>query len=173
MRSLRRWSLAAKLAMVGMPLVVLAMAAIVVTLWVSFQLDGGAAALNEAGRMRMQAYRLSLSVAQGRQSDVQVQVQMFDRSLDLLISSGRHDGRVHPHPDVRLELISFAELTVRCSPSAHRNTEVDRRIDLRLPPHERARSRHRHVRMVGKPDRSDHSFWNTHGMLANARWKMC
>lgn len=84
MKPVRRWSLAAKLAMVGMPLVVLAMVAIVVTLWVSFQLDGGAAALNEAGRMRMQAYRLSLSVAQGRQADVQVQVQAFDRSLALL-----------------------------------------------------------------------------------------
>lgn len=84
MKSPRRWSLAAKLAMVGMPLVVLAMAAVVVTLWVSFQLDGGAAALNEAGRMRMQAYRLSLSVAQGRQVDVQAQVQAFDRSLTLL-----------------------------------------------------------------------------------------
>ena len=32
------------------------------TLWVSWQLDGGAAAVNEAGRMRMQAYRMSLSV---------------------------------------------------------------------------------------------------------------
>lgn len=84
MKSPRRWSLAAKLAMVGMPLVLLAMVAIVVTLWVSFQLDGGAAALNEAGRMRMQAYRLSLSVAQGRQSDVESQVQAFDRSLSLL-----------------------------------------------------------------------------------------
>ena len=35
------------------------------TLWVSWQLDGGAAAVNEAGRMRMQTYRLSLSLATG------------------------------------------------------------------------------------------------------------
>lgn len=84
MKSPRRWSLAAKLAMVGMPLVVLAIVAIVVTLWVSFQLDGGAAALNEAGRMRMQAYRLSLSVAQGREADVQAQVATFEYSLALL-----------------------------------------------------------------------------------------
>jgi two-component system nitrate/nitrite sensor histidine kinase NarX len=34
----------------------------VVTLWVSWQLDGGAAAVNEAGRMRMQSYRMALSI---------------------------------------------------------------------------------------------------------------
>ena len=32
------------------------------TLWVSWQLDGGAAAVNEAGRLRMQAYRMAMSV---------------------------------------------------------------------------------------------------------------
>lgn len=83
-RVMRRWSLAAKLAAVGTPLVVLALVAIVVTLWVSFQLDGGAAALNEAGRMRMQAYRLSLSVAQADAAAMAVQVEEFDRSLALL-----------------------------------------------------------------------------------------
>jgi two-component system nitrate/nitrite sensor histidine kinase NarX len=83
---MRRWSLAAKLAFLGVPLVVLALVAIVVTLWVSFQLDGGAAALNEAGRMRMQAYRLSLSVAQGARGEIKSQVEEFDRSLTLLRS---------------------------------------------------------------------------------------
>jgi two-component system nitrate/nitrite sensor histidine kinase NarX len=33
--------------------------ALLSTLWVSWQLDGGAAAVNEAGRMRMQAYRMA------------------------------------------------------------------------------------------------------------------
>ena len=38
------------------------LASIGLTLWVTWQLEGGAAAVNEAGRMRMQAYRLSLSI---------------------------------------------------------------------------------------------------------------
>ena len=84
MGAVRRWSLAGKLAFLGVPLVVLALVTIVVTLWVSFQLHGGAAALNEAGRMRMQAYRLSLSIAQGAQDDIRTQVQEFERSLALL-----------------------------------------------------------------------------------------
>ena len=55
------------------------------TLWVSWQLDGGAAAVNEAGRMRMQAYRMSLSVGLGAADTVlQYQVKEFDRSMLLL-----------------------------------------------------------------------------------------
>lgn len=51
-----RWSLGAKLAAVGLPFMVLGLLVTALTLWVSWQLDGGAAAVNEAGRMRMQAY---------------------------------------------------------------------------------------------------------------------
>ena len=58
----RHWSLGVKLALVGAPFLLLAFLIIAITLWVSWQLDGGAAAVNEAGRMRMQAYRLSLSI---------------------------------------------------------------------------------------------------------------
>jgi two-component system nitrate/nitrite sensor histidine kinase NarX len=47
----RRWNLGAKLALVALPFMLLAIAA---TLWVSWQLEGGAAPVNEAGRMRMQ-----------------------------------------------------------------------------------------------------------------------
>ena len=58
------------------------------TLWVSWQLDGGAAAVNEAGRMRMQAYRMSLSVGLGHADTVlQDQIKEFDRSM-LLLRSG-------------------------------------------------------------------------------------
>lgn len=57
---------------------------ITATLWVSWQLDGGAAALNEAGRMRMQGYRLSLSVSTGDQAAVTQQVADFEASLALL-----------------------------------------------------------------------------------------
>ena len=59
----RQWNLGAKLALVATPFLVLTLLAIAATLWVSWQLEGGAAAVNEAGRMRMQTYRLSLSLA--------------------------------------------------------------------------------------------------------------
>lgn len=56
-----RWPLAGKLLAVGTTLLVLALASIGLTLWVSWQLEGGAAAVNEAGRMRMESYRLALA----------------------------------------------------------------------------------------------------------------
>ena len=76
-----RWSLGAKLAMVGMPFLVLALLSTVATLWVSWQLDGGAAAVNEAGRMRMQAYRMALVVGEGKSPELPQLVSEFDRSL--------------------------------------------------------------------------------------------
>src|SRR5262245_35929409 len=48
-----------KLLATGLALLLLALASISLTLWVSWQLEGGAAAVNEAGRMRMLSYRLS------------------------------------------------------------------------------------------------------------------
>lgn len=54
-----RWTLGAKLAAVGLPFLLLGLLTTALTLWVSWQLDGGAASVNEAGRMRMQAYRLA------------------------------------------------------------------------------------------------------------------
>ena len=50
----KHWSLGAKLALVATPFLLLALASIAMTLWVSWQLEGGAAAVNEAGRMRME-----------------------------------------------------------------------------------------------------------------------
>ena len=48
-----------------MPFLVLALLSSAASLWVSWKLDGGAAAVNEAGRMRMQSYRLALSIGTG------------------------------------------------------------------------------------------------------------
>ncbi len=64
-RSPQTWTLGTKLALVASPFLLFGMVLISVTLWVSWQLDGGAAAVNEAGRMRMQTYRLSLSIGLG------------------------------------------------------------------------------------------------------------
>ncbi len=84
MKTQARWHLGAKLALVAAPFVAAAMLLIAATLWVSWQLDGGAAALNEAGRMRMQVYRLSLSVSTGDSVAVAREVPGFESSLALL-----------------------------------------------------------------------------------------
>jgi two-component system nitrate/nitrite sensor histidine kinase NarX len=84
MKTQARWHLGAKLALVAAPFVATAMLLIAATLWVSWQLDGGAAALNEAGRMRMQVYRLSLSVSTGDSVAMAREVSGFESSLALL-----------------------------------------------------------------------------------------
>jgi len=77
-------SLAAKLTLAATPFLLLALLATAATLWVSWQLDGGAAAVNEAGRMRMQAYRMSLTLSTGQASEVPPLVQEFESSLAVL-----------------------------------------------------------------------------------------
>jgi nitrate/nitrite-specific signal transduction histidine kinase len=61
----------------------------VVTLWVSWQLDGGAAALNEAGRMRMQSYRMALSITKEDKASLTEQIWEFDSSFAKAIPNGR------------------------------------------------------------------------------------
>ena len=77
-------SLGAKLALAGTPFLLLALLATAATLWVSWQLDGGAAAVNEAGRMRMQAYRMALSQSTGADAERDGLVAEFESSLQLL-----------------------------------------------------------------------------------------
>ena len=85
MKSNRQWSLGTKLALLGTPFLLLVLFSTAATLWVSWQLDGGAAAVNEAGRMRMEAYRISLSVSLRENQDVlRKQVEEFERSISLL-----------------------------------------------------------------------------------------
>lgn len=84
MRLQSHWSLGAKLALVGAPFLFLVLLSTAATLWVSWQLDGGAAAVNEAGRMRMQSYRMSLSVATGESGELAGQVKEFNQSLETL-----------------------------------------------------------------------------------------
>ena len=83
-RDQKKWSLGVKLALVQLPFLLLAALSIVLTLWVSWQLDGGAAAVNEAGRMRMQANRMALSVSTGDRAALARQVGEFDDALALL-----------------------------------------------------------------------------------------
>lgn len=79
-----RWSLGAKLTAAATPFLLLGFLAISLTLWVSWQLEGGAAAVNEAGRMRMQAYRIALARATADQVGSTAHVAEFERSLVLL-----------------------------------------------------------------------------------------
>ena len=84
MSATRQWNLGMKLALVATPFLILTLLAITATLWVSWQLEGGAAAVNEAGRMRMQTYRLSLSLATADEPSLRQQVAGFEDSLALL-----------------------------------------------------------------------------------------
>ena len=78
-------SLSSKLIRIGAAMLVIALASIGLTLWVTWKLEGGAAAVNEAGRMRMQTWRLASAVQAGMPSDeVQRLVTQFDDSLAVL-----------------------------------------------------------------------------------------
>ncbi len=78
-------SLSLKLIRTGVALLLIGLASIGVTLWMTWQLEGGAAAVNEAGRMRMQTWRLFSSVQAGIPPEkINVLVASFDRSLGLL-----------------------------------------------------------------------------------------
>jgi two-component system, NarL family, nitrate/nitrite sensor histidine kinase NarX len=80
----RSWSLSAKLGAIGCALLLMALSSIGVTLWVTWQLEGGAAAVNEAGRMRMQTWRLAQTLAQADRPQAAAQRAAFDQSLALL-----------------------------------------------------------------------------------------
>jgi two-component system nitrate/nitrite sensor histidine kinase NarX len=66
-------------------LLIVALMSIGLTLWVTWQLEGGAAAIDEAGRMRMQIWRLN-STAQSKYSEKAAAdfINEFGKSLELL-----------------------------------------------------------------------------------------
>jgi len=78
------WTLASTLGVVAAPFVVLGIASFAATLWISWQLDGGAAAVNEAGRMRMQVNRWALAVALRDEARLPAIIADFERGLELL-----------------------------------------------------------------------------------------
>ena len=82
---MKNWTLAAKLYTTALTLLVLALTSIGLTLWVTWTLEGGAAAVNEAGRMRMQTYRLALEASSnGPSRETQALLRSFDASVALL-----------------------------------------------------------------------------------------
>jgi two-component system, NarL family, nitrate/nitrite sensor histidine kinase NarX len=80
----RAWTLSAKLGAIGSVLLVLALASIGLTLSVTWKLEGGAAAVNEAGRMRMQTWRMAQTLGAGDAPLLVQQMQQFEQSLALL-----------------------------------------------------------------------------------------
>jgi two-component system nitrate/nitrite sensor histidine kinase NarX len=81
----RTASLSTKLIRIGASLLLVALASISLTLWVTWQLEGGAAAVNEAGRMRMQTWRLASAVQTSlAPNELNALVGLFDESLLLL-----------------------------------------------------------------------------------------
>lgn len=108
-------SLSTKLLRIGAALLLLGLASISLTLWVTRQLEGGAAAVNEAGRMRMQAWRLASAVqAQRPPAEVQALVQAFDQSLGLLREGDASRPLFVPwDPDVRREFAAVETLWQR------------------------------------------------------------
>ena len=78
---------------IGAAMLLLMLASIGFTLWVTWQLEGGAAAVNEAGRMRMQIWALSSAVQAGERPErVAELVHGFDQALSLL----RHGDASRP-----------------------------------------------------------------------------
>lgn len=80
----KRRPLAAKIGGIGCLLLALALGAIGLTLWVTWQLEGGAAAVNEAGRMRMQTWRLAQTISAGDTPMLAPRLEQLDKSVALL-----------------------------------------------------------------------------------------
>ena len=80
----RGMSLSTKLGAIGAVLLMMALASIGLTLWVTWQLEGGAAAVNEAGRIRMQTWRLAQTLPSQDTARLGEQVQQFEQTLALL-----------------------------------------------------------------------------------------
>ena len=83
----RSWSLSAKLGAIGCTLLLMALASIGLTLWVTWQLEGGGAAVNEAGRMRMQTWRLAQMLPDADPKQVEALMAEFDQSVNVLRSA--------------------------------------------------------------------------------------
>jgi len=77
-------SLSTKLLAMGAGFLLVALVSIGLTLWVTWKLEGGAAAVNEAGRLRMNMLRMVLVLQTEPPDAVQDRARQFDASLDLL-----------------------------------------------------------------------------------------
>ncbi|MFT3859077.1 MAG: type IV pili methyl-accepting chemotaxis transducer N-terminal domain-containing protein [Aquabacterium sp.] len=112
LRKTTRLTLARKLATIGGIFLILALLTVGMSMWVTWQLEGGAAAINEAGRMRMRSYQMALhlrdldggSTTQGVEQ-VAERLAELDASLSLLIKGDPQRPLTVPgSPEVRERL---------------------------------------------------------------------
>ena len=96
----RTWSLSAKLGAIGSALLLMALASIGLTLWVTWQLEGGAAAVNEAGRMRMQTWRMAQTLAREDTQQMARLLTQFDDSVSVLRTGDPARPLLVPHDDL-------------------------------------------------------------------------
>lgn len=81
----RPWTLSTKLVLLCTGFLLAALTSIGLTLWITWQIEGGAAAVNEAGRLRMKSYQLALEVErQVPAAQIEARLQRFDEGLALL-----------------------------------------------------------------------------------------
>lgn len=116
-----RQRLSTKFFSFGLGLLILALLSIGLTMWVTRQLDGGAAAVNEAGRLRMQTWRLaSLVQATAKPEEIAQRIAEFDHSLVLLEQGDQHRPLFVPWNEQTQS--SFARLQrswASCGPIGH------------------------------------------------------
>lgn len=91
-------SLGTKLALAGVPFLLAALLTTLATLWLSHQLEGGAGAVNEAGRLRMLSWRLVVEREQSTGAALQTADQ-FRHSLTLLETGDRRRPLLVPWDD--------------------------------------------------------------------------
>jgi two-component system nitrate/nitrite sensor histidine kinase NarX len=79
-----RWNLSAKITLFAAAFLLLSLIAVGATLWTAWNLQGGAAAVNEAGRLRMLSYKLALSAAAQQRGRMAADARQLQDSLELL-----------------------------------------------------------------------------------------
>ena len=77
-------SLSTKLLGLGVGFLLVALLSIGLTLWVTWKLEGGAAAVNEAGRLRMHMLRMVVAQQTESPENLRVLANNFDASLEWL-----------------------------------------------------------------------------------------
>ena len=105
----RSWSLSAKLGAIGAALLLMAFASIGLTLWVTWQLEGGAAAVNEAGRMRMQTWHLAQTLERVDERQRSALFEQFDRSIGVLRTGDPARPLFVPHDHASQEAFAVVQ----------------------------------------------------------------
>ncbi len=77
-------TLTTKLLTMGMVFLLVTLSSISLTLWVTWKLEGGAAAVNEAGRLRMHTMHMALAAENGAREKLTARAQIIENSLELL-----------------------------------------------------------------------------------------